>query len=146
VQTLLKRAEDDRDRLVIVLAGYEAEMDRFLHSNPGLASRFDVRVTFPSYGPDELLAIAQSIAGQAGDRWEDKALDDLAGLFQRICGRGQVDQLGNGRFVRSLYEKACASRDVRVATLGAAATTADLTTLRSDDVRAAYRELSSRLR
>jgi SpoVK/Ycf46/Vps4 family AAA+-type ATPase len=146
VQTLLKRAEDDRDRLVIVLAGYEAEMDRFLHSNPGLASRFDIRVSFPSYGPDELLAIAQSLAGLAGDRWEDKALDDLAGLFQRICGRGHVDQLGNGRFVRSLYEKACASRDVRVATLGAAATTADLTTLRSEDVRAAYKELSSRLR
>ena len=146
VQTLLKRAEDDRERLVIVLAGYEAEMDRFLHSNPGLASRFDVRVTFPSYGPDELLAIAQSLAGQAGDRWEDKALDDLAGLFQRICGGGHVDQLGNGRFVRSLYEKACASRDVRVAALGAAATTADLTTLRSDDVRAAYKELASRLR
>jgi len=146
VQTLLKRAEDDRDRLVIVLAGYEPEMDRFLHSNPGLASRFDIRVAFPSYGPDELLAIAQSIAGQAGDRWEDKALDDLAGLFQRICGRGHVDELGNGRFVRSLYEKACASRDVRVATLGAAATTSDLTTLRSEDVRAAYKELTSRIR
>jgi SpoVK/Ycf46/Vps4 family AAA+-type ATPase len=146
VQTLLKRAEDDRERLVVVLAGYETEMDRFLHSNPGLGSRFDVRVTFPSYGPDELLAIAQSIAEQAGDTWEDKALDDLAGIFQRICGRGQVDQLGNGRFVRSLYEKACASRDVRVATLGAEATTSHLTTLRSADVRAAYRELTIRLR
>jgi SpoVK/Ycf46/Vps4 family AAA+-type ATPase len=146
VQALLKRAEDDRERLVIVLAGYEAEMDRFLHSNPGLGSRFDVRVSFPSYGPDELLAIAQSIAGQAGDTWEDKALDDLAGIFQRVCGRGRVDELGNGRFVRSLYEKACASRDVRVATLGAEATTSHLTTLRSEDVRAAYRELTARLR
>ena len=132
--------------LIIVLAGYAAEMDRFLQSNPGLGSRFDLRVSFPSYGPDELLAIAQAIAAQAGDTWEDKALDDLAGLFQRICGRGHVDQLGNGRFARSMYEKSCASRDVRVATLGAEATTADLTTLRSEDVRAAYKELTARLR
>jgi SpoVK/Ycf46/Vps4 family AAA+-type ATPase len=146
VQALLKRAEDDRERLVIVLAGYEAEMDRFLQSNPGLGSRFDVRVSFPSYGPDELLAIGQAIAEQAGDTWEDGALDDLAGIFQRICGRGHVNELGNGRFARSLYEKACASRDVRVATLGANATTSDLTTLRSEDVRAAYRELTARLR
>ena len=49
VATLLKRAEDDRERLVIVLAGYPADMDRFLRSNPGLASRFSVRIGFPSY-------------------------------------------------------------------------------------------------
>jgi SpoVK/Ycf46/Vps4 family AAA+-type ATPase len=146
VQTLLKRAEDDRERLVVVLAGYERQMADFLTSNPGLASRFDVRVNFPSYGPDELLAIAQVIAGQAGDVWDDRALDDLAGLFQRICGRGHVDQLGNGRFARSMYEKSCASRDVRVAALGVGASTSDLTTLRSEDVRAAYKELTARLR
>src|SRR5262249_41333894 len=51
VATLLKRAEDDRDRLVIVLAGYPQDMGRFLRSNPGLASRFSVRISFPSYTP-----------------------------------------------------------------------------------------------
>ncbi|RAY10892.1 ATPase [Actinomadura craniellae] len=146
VQTLLKRAEDDRERLVVVLAGYEADMDRLLGSNPGLNSRFDVRVAFPSYGPDELLEIAQVIAAQGGDQWADPALDDLAGIFQRVCGRGWIDRLGNGRFVRSLYEKSCALRDVRAATLGAAATTADLTVVTADDVRMAYEELTARLR
>ncbi|MGH3391844.1 MAG: AAA family ATPase, partial [Actinomadura sp.] len=144
VQTLLKRAEDDRERLVVVLAGYEADMDRFLRSNPGLASRFDVRVGFPSYGPDELLRIAEVLAGRGGDSWADAALDDLAGIFQRVCGRGWIDELGNGRFARSLYEKACASRDVRAAELGDAATTADLTTVTAADVRAAYDELTAR--
>jgi SpoVK/Ycf46/Vps4 family AAA+-type ATPase len=144
VQTLLKRAEDDRERLVIVLAGYEEDMERFLHSNPGLASRFDVRVAFPSYGPDELLQIAEVIAGRGGDRWEEAALDALAGIFQRVCGRGWIDELGNGRFVRSLYEKACALRDVRAAGLDAA-TAADLTTVTAEDVRDAYAELSVRL-
>ncbi len=143
VQTLLKRAEDDRERLVIILAGYEDDMDRFLRSNPGLASRFSERVRFPSYGPDELLQIAVALAGQAGDTWEEAALDDLAGIFQRVCGLGRIDELGNGRFVRSLYEKACGCRDVRVAALGAAATTGDLTTLTAGDVRAAYAELAA---
>ncbi|GAA2413659.1 hypothetical protein GCM10010191_24300 [Actinomadura vinacea] len=145
VQTLLKRAEDDRDRLVIVLAGYEPDMDRFLSSNPGLASRFDVRVGFPTYGPDELLQIAQLIAEESGDHWEEAALDDLALLFQRVCGRGRTDELGNGRFARSIYEKACASRAPRAARLGSAATAADLTVLTADDVHAAYSELTDRL-
>jgi SpoVK/Ycf46/Vps4 family AAA+-type ATPase len=145
VQTLLKRAEDDRERLVVVLAGYPADMDRFLHSNPGLASRFDVRISFPSYGPDELLEIAQVIADRAGDRWDEDALDDLALVFQRVCGRGWVDELGNGRFARSLYEKACAVRDVRAAALGTRATTRDLTLLTADDVHAAFEEITAHL-
>ncbi|WP_131738087.1 AAA family ATPase [Actinomadura roseirufa] len=145
VQTLLKRAEDDRDRLVVVLAGYEADMDRFLASNPGLSSRFDLRVDFPSYGPDELLRIAQVIAEQGGDRWEESALDDLALVFQRACGTGRIDELGNGRFARSLYEKACACRALRAAGLGSAATADDLTLLTTADVRDAFAELTHRL-
>nr|WP_308211873.1 AAA family ATPase [Actinoallomurus soli] len=146
VQTLLKRAEDDRERLVIILAGYDEDMDRFLRSNPGLASRFAERVAFPSYGPDELLEIALAVAVRAGDTWEEGALDDLAGVFQRVCGLGRIDELGNGRFVRSLYEKACGFRDLRVAALGADVTTADLTTLTTEDVRAAYTDLAARHR
>ncbi|TYB38829.1 AAA family ATPase [Actinomadura chibensis] len=145
VQTLLKRAEDDRDRLVVVLAGYEDDMNRFLSSNPGLASRFDVRVDFPSYGPDELLRIAQLIAEEGGDHWEERALDDLALVFQRVCGAGRIDELGNGRFARSLYEKACACRALRAAGLGDAATTDDLTVLTAEDVRDAFADLAHRL-
>ncbi|MFB9836421.1 AAA family ATPase [Actinoallomurus acaciae] len=144
VQTLLKRAEDDRDRLVVILAGYDADMDRFLRSNPGLASRFSERVAFPSYTPDELLEIAVSLAASAGDSWDEAALDDLAGVFQRVRGQGRIDELGNGRFVRSLYEKACGFRDLRIASLGSDATTADLTTLTGEDVRSAYAEFAQR--
>jgi SpoVK/Ycf46/Vps4 family AAA+-type ATPase len=145
VQTLLKRAEDDRERLVVILAGYDADMERFLRSNPGLASRFAERVAFPSYSPDELLEIASTLAGRAGDAWEETALDDLAGIFQRVCGLERIDELGNGRFVRSLYEKACAVRDVRIAAMGGDATTADLTTLTGEDVRAAYSGFAPRV-
>jgi SpoVK/Ycf46/Vps4 family AAA+-type ATPase len=139
--TLLKRAEDDRDRLVIVLAGYTADMDRFLHSNPGLASRFSVRIGFPSYSPSELSAIAGVIASQAGDSFDPDAFPVLDQIFSQSCDEGRIDELGNGRFARSLYERACAFRDVRVSHLGDDASKADLTTVSADDLRSAYGEL-----
>ena len=141
VQTLLKRAEDDRDRLVIVLAGYPDDMDRFLRSNPGLASRFSTRVTFPSYHPDDLVEIAKLLASLAGDSFDEAAGAVLADIFTRACDAGRIDELGNGRFARSLFERACACRDVRVVRLGEQATAKDLTTLTAADVETAYRDL-----
>ena len=140
VQTLLKRAEDDRDRLVIVLAGYPDDMDRFLRSNPGLASRFSTRVTFPSYQPDELVKIADRLAKEADDRFDPAALEVLRAIFAHACAAGRIDELGNGRFARSLYERACACRDLRVEHL-ADPSRDDLVTLTAADVQAAYREL-----
>ena len=142
VQTLLKRAEDDRDRLVIVLAGYTGDMERFLRSNPGLASRFGTRVTFPSYSARDLSRIAVLLAEQAGDAFEPEALYALDQIFAHAERAGRIDELGNGRFARSLFERACACRDVRVVRLGEGATAADLTTLSADDVRGAYAELA----
>jgi SpoVK/Ycf46/Vps4 family AAA+-type ATPase len=142
VQTLLKRAEDDRDRLVIVLAGYPVDMDRFLRSNPGLASRFSTRVTFPSYTAKDLSRIAVIHAEQAGDAFEPEAVRVLEQIFAQAERAGAIDELGNGRFARSLFERACACRDVRVVRLGESATAADLTTLTAADVRGAYAELA----
>ena len=142
VQTLLKRAEDDRDRLVIVLAGYPGDMDRFLRSNPGLASRFSTRVTFPSYTARDLTRIAVMHAEQAGDAFEPEAVRVLDQIFAQAERAGRIDELGNGRFARSLFERACACRDVRVVRLGESATAADLTTLTAADVSSAYTDLT----
>ncbi|HUA31109.1 MAG TPA: AAA family ATPase [Streptosporangiaceae bacterium] len=142
IAALLKRAEDDRDRLVIVLAGYTGDMDRFLRSNPGLASRFSVRVSFPSYTPHELVSIAEVIAQQAGDSFAPDALPVLDQIFSMACEQGKVDELGNGRFARSLFERACAVRDLRVAQLGEVASAADLTTVGADDLRSAFRGIN----
>jgi SpoVK/Ycf46/Vps4 family AAA+-type ATPase len=142
VATLLKRAEDDRDRLVIVLAGYPEDMDRFLRSNPGLASRFSVRISFPSYTPAELAQIMTVIAEQAGDFFDPDALPVLEGIFRDACEQERIDELGNGRFARSLFERACAARDLRVADKGEAASAADLTTVTAADITAAISGLT----
>ncbi len=139
---MLKRAEDDRERLVVVLAGYTGDMDRLLRSNPGLASRFSTRITFPSYSSAQLSQIAQVIAAHAGDTFADDALPVLVSIFASAYDNGQIDALGNGRFARSLYERACASRDLRVSLHGEAATAADLTTVLAADVLTAYRQLA----
>ena len=142
VATLLKRAEDDRDRLVIVLAGYTDDMSRFLRTNPGLASRFAVRISFPSYQPDELVRIAEIFSEQAGDVFAPDAIPVLTDILTRACDEGRIDELGNGRYARSLYERACASRDLRVAHLGEIASAAELTTIAAPDVEAAYRGIA----
>ncbi len=144
VQTLLKRAEDDRDRLVIILAGYASEMERFLVTNPGLASRFNQRVAFPSYSPAELTEIAGLLAEHSGDRFDESARRDLADVFSWVCAEGLIDELGNGRFARSLFERAALGRDVRLAGRGGTASAEDLTTITSDDVRTAVDELADR--
>ena len=139
VATLLKRAEDDRDRLVIVLAGYTDDMSRFLRSNPGLSSRFSVRIAFPSYDPGELVRIAKIFADQAGDSFAPDALPVLDQILSQACEQRRIDELGNGRFARSLFERSCAARDLRVAQFGDRASAAELTTIAAADLVAAYR-------
>jgi hypothetical protein len=113
-----------------------------LRSNPGLASRFSTRIAFPSYSAAQLSQIAQVIAAQAGDVFDNEALPVLDSIFGQAADDGRIDTLGNGRFARSLYERACASRDVRVSLHGEQATAADLTTVLAADLLTAYRELA----
>lgn len=118
VDTLLARMENDRDKLVVIIAGYEDQIDRFLASNDGLASRFTKRVRFDSYEADELVQIADHIArtkdsilsGQAREVLRERC-EELAA--QTKNGRRLIDLSGNGRFVRNVVEAAEAERDYR---------------------------------
>ncbi|WP_407911615.1 AAA family ATPase [Kitasatospora sp. NE20-6] len=141
LQVLLKRAEDNRDRLVVILAGYPEGMNRLLAANPGLNSRFTTRVDFPSYRPAELTAIGRSLALAGGDGWDDDAGDELASICGHVVTEGWIDDLGNGRFVRTLYEKSCAYRDLRLSTHREPPSREDLATLRLPDLLQAYGEL-----
>ncbi len=141
LQVLLKRAEDNRDRLVVILAGYPEGMNRLLATNPGLNSRFTTRVDFPSYRPDELTAIGAALAGRDGDGWDEDAAEELASICTHVVREGWIDDLGNGRFIRTLYEKSCAYRDLRLSLLREPPGREDLATLRLPDLVQAYGEL-----
>ncbi|MEV0040718.1 AAA family ATPase [Streptomyces sp. NPDC050804] len=143
LQVLLKRAEDNRDHLVVILAGYPEGMDRLLATNPGLSSRFTSRVDFPSYRPLELTAIGRVLAAENGDLWDEESVDELLSISGHVVDQGWIDELGNGRFVRTLYEKSCAYRDLRLSGYSGTPTRDDLATLRLADLMQAYGEVLS---
>ncbi|WP_371658645.1 AAA family ATPase [Streptomyces sp. NBC_00280] len=143
LQVLLKRAEDNRDHLVVILAGYPEGMDRLLAANPGLSSRFTTRVDFPSYRPLELTSIGEVLAAENGDVWDEEALDELRSIAGHVVDQGWIDELGNGRFLRTLYEKSCAYRDLRLSVYPGMLTRDDLSTLRLPDLMQAYGEVLS---
>lgn len=143
LQVLLKRAEDNRDHLIVILAGYPEGMDRLLAANPGLSSRFTTRVDFPSYRPLELTSIGEVLAGDNGDVWDEEALDELRSISGHVVDQGWIDELGNGRFLRTLYEKSCAYRDLRLSGYLGTPTRDDLATLRLPDLMQAYGEVLS---
>ncbi|SPF01122.1 AAA family ATPase [Streptomyces sp. MA5143a] len=143
LQVLLKRAEDNRDHLVVILAGYPEGMDRLLAANPGLSSRFTTRVDFPSYRPLELTSIGEVLAAENGDVWDEEALEELRSIAGHVVEQGWIDELGNGRFLRTLYEKSCAYRDLRLSGYPSVPTRDDLSTLRLPDLMQAYGEVLS---
>ncbi|KAF2781324.1 AAA family ATPase [Streptomyces sp. OM5714] len=143
LQVLLKRAEDNRDHLVVILAGYPEGMDRLLGANPGLSSRFTTRVDFPSYRPLELTSIGEVLAAENGDVWDEEALDELRSVAGHVVDQGWIDELGNGRFLRTLYEKSCAYRDLRLSVYPGVLSRDDLATLRLPDLMQAYGEVLS---
>lgn len=118
VDTLLARMENDRDKLVVIIAGYEDEIDRFLASNDGLASRFTKRIRFSSYEADELVQIAEHIAKKKDSILSPEAMEILRERCEQLAvqnrdGRRLIDLAGNGRFVRNVVEAAEAERDYR---------------------------------
>jgi SpoVK/Ycf46/Vps4 family AAA+-type ATPase len=117
IDTLLKFMEDNRDRIVVVVAGYPNEMRRFIESNPGLSSRFTKTVDFPAYGPDDLCEILRRMAS----RQHFSLPDDFVGaLTPWIETRRQAPDWGNARSMRTLLEKAREAQAIRISTDAAA--------------------------
>jgi stage V sporulation protein K len=142
IETLLKRMEDYRHRLVVIVAGYPRLMHHFLDSNPGLRSRFSREITFPDYSTDELLAISNTFATDSEYVLAEGAEDALRGVLE---GAARGERFGNARFARTLFEQALNQQALRLAGVRGAELEGlertELMTLRAEDVVAAARAL-----
>jgi stage V sporulation protein K len=139
VETLLKRMEDFRERLIVIVAGYPRLMERFLSSNPGLRSRFSRELSFPDYSTGELVAITRKFVGEHEYLLAEDAEATLAAVFD---GAPRGEGFGNARFARTLFEQALNMHAVRLARSGLDAPSLDdLQTLTTEDMRAAARAL-----
>lgn len=116
IDTLLKRMEDDRDRLVVIIAGYTKEIKNFVNSNPGLSSRFNRYIEFPDYTEDELAQIFKTLLSKY-----DYVMnyDAEIAMKKRIAAAVQEkdEHFGNGRYVRNLFEKVIEKQANRLAAL-----------------------------
>lgn len=146
IDTLLARMENDRDRLVVIVAGYRKDLDHFLDTNEGLRSRFTRSIDFPSYSAKELVEIAVRMAEKRDSFFEPTALSDMEGLFGHLAesttpdnagvARRSLDIAGNGRFVRNLVERSEEEREYRLDHSDADDFTDDeLMTITAEDVR-----------
>ena len=111
VATLVKMMEDNRANLAVIVAGYRDEMWTFIRSNPGLRSRFTRYIDFPNYSTAELALIFEAMAATAKVR----LADGVAGRVRaRLDEASRVEDFGNARYVRSLFEQAYANMAARV--------------------------------
>ncbi|VEP11752.1 AAA ATPase central domain protein [Hyella patelloides LEGE 07179] len=116
IDTLLKRMEDYRDRLVVIVAGYPDEMSRFIESNPGLESRFTRYLTSEDYQPEELLAIFSKICQSHHYQIDSDAKETLLNKFTDLY-QSRDKNFGNGRLARNIFEKTLEKQATRLAQL-----------------------------
>jgi stage V sporulation protein K len=139
IETLLKRMEDHRHRLVVIVAGYPRLMHRFLESNPGLRSRFSREIDFPDYSTGELVEIFARFASEAEYVLGEGVPDTLAAIFGRS---ERSETFGNARFARTLFEQSLNAQALRLAEQDVERLSTDeLMRLTPEDVAAGARSL-----
>jgi SpoVK/Ycf46/Vps4 family AAA+-type ATPase len=114
IATLLKRMEDDRDRLVVIVAGYTKEMEDFINSNPGLQSRFNRYIHFEDYTAEELLKIFLLNTDKHEYKLADDVKEFLLKKLEEVVANKPKD-FGNARYVRNLFEKTVEAQANRLA-------------------------------
>lgn len=128
IDTLVKAMEDNRDDLIVILAGYKKEMAAFLEANSGLKSRFPNIIEFPDYTGEQLMAIADQIAKGKGYRIDDSVKAPLTAWFDQKQAESAATA-GNGRLARNIVEEAILKQSERLLT----EETADMDLLKMED-------------
>ena len=106
--------EDDRDRLVVILAGYTNEIKEFIDSNPGLQSRFNRYIQFDDYSTAELTEIFKRNLRKSRYKIKRDAFDELQSVIERAV-TSRDKNFGNARYVRNLFEKVVQNQANRLA-------------------------------
>lgn len=130
IDTILKAMEDHRDDLVVIVAGYTDLMDRFIHSNPGLESRFNRFLLFDDYTTDEMVDIFRMQCKNGCYQLTEEARPLIRDY---IAEESADDSFGNARGVRNLFEHVLVAQNNRLATMEKI-TREDLMTITADDV------------
>lgn len=132
INIILKRMEDNRDELVVVVAGYTDEMESFIESNPGLKSRFNRYFYFDHFPPDKLLEIFEKFAREANYNLTKNAKVKLLGIIkEKYECRDRT--FGNARFARNMFENAIANQANRISGISPI-TDKILTTITLEDI------------
>ena len=134
IDTVLKAMEDHRDDLVVIVAGYDGLMERFIHSNPGLESRFNRFLHFDDYSPEELLEMFRMRCRKACYTADEAAEEQVRAFLKEENTHAR--SFGNGRGVRNLFEQILVQQANRLAAMETV-TREQLMELTADDVRAA---------
>ena len=113
IDTILKAMEDNREDFIVIVAGYPKLMDDFLHSNPGLESRFNKHLNFEDYNPQELFDIFVSMEEGSSLKLDKKAEEYLKGHFEDVY-KCRGDNFANGRYVRNIFEKVLSNQANRL--------------------------------
>lgn len=137
IATLLKRMEDNRDNLVVIVAGYRNEMKRFIDSNPGLQSRFTRYIDFPDYSGEDLYKIFMMRAKKYSYKLDSEADNYLRQALDYVVAHKNKN-FGNGRYVRNLFEMATTQQANRLSTYSNL-TEDDLCNLSKEDLEKAYK-------
>lgn len=140
IATLLKRMEDDRENLVVIVAGYPKEMNKFIESNPGLKSRFTRYINFPDYTSDELFRIFQLYL-KKNEYTISKETEHYLRQQLNSVVQTKTRNFGNARYVRNLFEKAIQCQADRLSSIPNP-TNEDLLELRQSDLEIAIEQVA----
>ena len=117
IETLLKMMEDYRDQLVVIVAGYESEMNAFINHNPGLASRFNRYIRFPDYTTEELLTIFTKLCREHSYDVDEEINHLLRPIFAQEI-QSKMQRFSNARYVRNLFERVIETQAYRLVNSG----------------------------
>jgi stage V sporulation protein K len=139
IDAMVKGMEDHRDNLILILAGYQDEMEWFIESNPGLRSRFPVHLSFPDYSSQELLDIADLMLKKKQYELSNGAREELRFVIEKE--QKCHEHSGNARLVRNLIERAIRRQAVRLLQPGNKMTRNDLMLLKREDLLGEVNEI-----